>query len=137
MNVLGCPNPKSSEGKEAIATDVPTAQGTTGLTSAKIHIFLNFNFGVLSLCLRRTPKEREGAGEMARWLRALPALEEDLGLIPYPHSSSQPPEIQVPVSLKSFPHLHELLHTQYTCMYTHTQIFKRKSSHWSAPPHWM
>lgn len=39
MEVLGLSLPLRQ--KEAI--DVPTAQGTTGLTSAKIHIFLNFN----------------------------------------------------------------------------------------------
>jgi hypothetical protein len=33
-----------------------------------------------------------GAGEMAQWLRALTALEEDLSLVPSMHlGSSQPP----------------------------------------------
>lgn len=47
LDVLSLP----LRGKEAIAIDVRTAQSTTGLTSAKIHVFLNFNFGILSLCL--------------------------------------------------------------------------------------
>lgn len=47
LDVLSLP----LRGKEAIAIDVCTAQSTTGLTSAKIHAFLNFNFGNLFLCL--------------------------------------------------------------------------------------
>ena len=51
--------------KEAIAIDGPTAQGTTGLTSAKIHIFLNFNVGILPLgldVLSTEESQRKGRG---------------------------------------------------------------------------